>query len=71
MDRDRVYFYADTKDALTPHTGANWMLLLIDADQNPDTGWYGYDYVINQSVVDDRTTTIQRYAPNARRRFVG
>lgn len=64
VDRDRVYFYADTKDALTSHTGANWMLLLIDADQNPDTGWYGYDYVINRSVVDDRKTTIQRYAPN-------
>ena len=30
-------------EPLTPHTGNNWMLLLIDADQNHDTGWYGYD----------------------------
>ena len=37
---------------LTPHTGNNWMLLLIDADQNPNTGWFGYDYLINKSVVD-------------------
>ena len=33
---------------LTSHTDNNWMLLLIDADQNHDTGWYGYDYLINK-----------------------
>ena len=60
-----MYFYAETKDALTPHTGRNWMLLLIDADQNPDTGWYGYDYLINQRVVDDHTTTLKRLRPRA------
>jgi hypothetical protein len=65
VDRDRVYFQAETQDALTPHTGTNWMLLLIDADQNPDTGWFGYDYLINQRVVDTKTTTIRRYAPDA------
>ena len=41
------------------------MLLLIDADQDPDTGWYGYDYLINERVVDDRTTTIKRFTPDA------
>jgi hypothetical protein len=65
LDRDHVFFYAETKDALTPHTGRNWMLLLIDADQNPDTGWYGYDYLVNQRVVNDRTTTIQCFVPGA------
>ena len=65
VDRDTVYFYVETKDPLTPHTGTNWMLLLVDADQNPNTGWYGYDYLINLRVIDDKTTTIQRYAPNA------
>jgi hypothetical protein len=65
VDRDRVCFYAETKDTLTPPTGNNWMLLLIDADQNPDTGWFGYDYLINQRVVDDRTTTLKRFAPSA------
>ncbi|MEI6077549.1 MAG: hypothetical protein WCS94_18355, partial [Verrucomicrobiota bacterium] len=63
VDSDNVYFYVETQDALTPHTGTNWMLLLIDADQNPDTGWYGYDYIINLRVVDEKTTTLQRYAP--------
>lgn len=41
------------------------MLLLIDADQNPDTGWQGYDYLINGSVLNDRTTTLKRFVRNA------
>jgi len=61
VDRYMVYFYVETKEALTPHTGSNWMLLLIDADLNPNTGWYGYDYLINWRVVDEKTTTIMRY----------
>ena len=65
VDRDTVYFYVETKDAITPHTGTNWMLLLIDADQDPNTGWYGYDYLINKVVIDQKTATIQRYAPGA------
>jgi hypothetical protein len=64
VDEDKVYFYAETNGTLTPHTGNNWMLLLIDADQNHDTGWYGYDYLISKKVLDDRTTTLMRYVPN-------
>ena len=52
VDNDNVYFYAETNAPLTPHTGNNWMLLLIDADQNHNTGWYGYDYLVNQKIVD-------------------
>ena len=65
VDRECVYFYVETQDALTPHTGTNWMLLLIDADRNPHTGWAGYDFLINQRVLDDKTTTLMRYAPGA------
>ncbi|MHB9011248.1 MAG: hypothetical protein ACYC49_03360, partial [Ignavibacteriaceae bacterium] len=43
VDNENVYFYAETNEVLTPYTGHNWMLLLIDADKNPNTGWYGYD----------------------------
>jgi hypothetical protein len=63
VDGSTVFFYAETNEAITPHTGNNWMLLLIDADRNPDTGWYGYDYLINKRVVSGRATTIMRYAP--------
>jgi hypothetical protein len=65
VDRSTVNFYVATQEALTPHTGSNWMLLFIDADNNPSTGWYGYDYVINKRVIDDKTTTISRYDSKA------
>ncbi|MBP6963324.1 MAG: hypothetical protein KBC96_02850 [Armatimonadetes bacterium] len=61
VDSKTVYFYAETNDALTPHTDSNWMLLFIDADRNPGRGWFGYDFLINQSIVDSKTTTIKRY----------
>jgi len=59
---DTVSFYVRTREAITPHTGSNWMLLLIDADCSAKTGWFGYDFLVNQRVTDDRTTTIMRYA---------
>jgi hypothetical protein len=61
VDQDKVCFYAATDKALTPHTGNNWMYLLIDADKDPTTGWYGYDYLVNKKVVDEKTTTLMGY----------
>jgi hypothetical protein len=63
LDRENIYFYVETRDILTSHTDTNWMLLLIDADLNPETGWFGYDYLINQRVLDEQTTTLMRYDP--------
>jgi len=65
VDRDNVYFFAETNEPLTPHTGDNWMLLLIDADSDHSTGWYGYDYLVNKSVVDEDTTTLMRFDPES------
>lgn len=47
-DEANLYFYARTVLPLTPATDTNWMWLLIDADQNPHTGWAGYDYIVNR-----------------------
>lgn len=65
VDATNVYFYAETNEPLTPHTGKNWMLLLIDADCNHKTGWYGYDYLINKQVLSNHETTLMRYQPDA------
>ena len=65
VDAENVYFYAETNASLTPHTGSNWMLLLIDADNDHATGWYGYDLLVNQKVIDDKTTTLMRYDSTA------
>ena len=37
------------------------MLLLIDADQNSETGWYGYDLLVNGRVLDN-STAVMRYS---------
>jgi hypothetical protein len=65
VDPKYVYFYAETAEALTSSKGKNWMLLLIDADRNPKTGWAGYDYVVNYSVTDETHTTLMRYVTSA------
>ncbi len=65
VDEKLLYFSAETSDPLTPHTDKQWMLLLIDADQNHKTGWYGYDYLINKKVKDDKSTSLMRYSPES------
>ena len=61
-----ISFYAETAERLTPHTDPNWMLLLLDTDNDSSTGWYGYDYIINRAVKNERTTTLMRWdAENA------
>ena len=62
VDADNIYFLAETAAPLTPHTGNNWMLLLIDADNDPGTGWHGYDYLVNKQTIDPETTTLMRYS---------
>ena len=47
-DAETIYFHVQTHDPLTPATDPNWMQLFIDADQNPATGWLGYDFVLNR-----------------------
>ena len=42
-----VCFYVETADKLTPSSDAAWMRLFIDADRNKQTGWQGYDFIVN------------------------
>jgi hypothetical protein len=48
-DTRNLYFYARTLEPLTSAKDTNWMWLLIDADQNPLTGWSGYDFAVNHT----------------------
>jgi len=59
-DPENVYFHVSTSAGLTDSTDPNWMLLYIDADNNPKTGWLGYDYVINRTHVRPGITTLER-----------
>ena len=61
-DTKNVYFYAETRfDVSKPAEGASWMQLFIDVDQNAETGWYGYDYIVNYQAKDEFTTTVAKY----------
>lgn len=44
-----VCFYARTAAPLSPANGPDWMQLLIDADENPRTGWHGYDFAVRKA----------------------
>jgi len=59
-DGEHVYFYARTRDVITPHTDPNWMMLFINVDCDHSTGWHGYDYVVNRRVADAATTFVER-----------
>ncbi|MDR2469781.1 MAG: hypothetical protein LBD27_04795 [Tannerella sp.] len=61
VNSKNISFYAETNAPLTPHSGNNWMLLLIDADNNPATGWHGYDCIINKKTLSDKLTTVMKY----------
>ncbi len=65
VDKKHIFFYAETDQPLTPFSGKNWMLLLIDADRDPSTGWYGYDFLINKKIKDEKTTILMRYDAGA------
>ena len=60
-DTRRLYFYVETAGVLSPETDPNWMLLFIDADQNPATGCMGYDFVVNARVQSDGRTLMMRW----------
>ena len=61
-DTKNVYFYAETRfDITKPDTDSSWMQLFVDTDQNAETGWYGYDYIVNYSAKDEFTTTVAKY----------
>lgn len=61
VDNQHISFYVETSENLTSHTDNNWMLLLIDADNNPETGWNGYDFLINKSVKNEKASTLMHY----------
>jgi len=49
FDAQKIYFEVRTRAAITVPTGTNWMLLFLDTDANVQTGWLGYDFVVNRA----------------------
>ena len=54
-DEKNLTFYVRTKNAITPPDDAsNWMTLLINADNDPKTGWEGYDFAVRRAKIGGR-----------------
>ncbi len=60
VDEQYVYFLAKCAEDITPHTDPNWMLLFLNIDRDHETGWYGYNYVLNREVIDGETSVLQK-----------
>jgi hypothetical protein len=62
FDAQSVYFYLRTRERLTAAGEPNWMLLMIDSDHDPETGWLGYDRIINRKPIQNGTTDLEESA---------
>lgn len=47
-DRKNVYFYVRCAEDITPCSDKSWMRLFIDTDCKKESGWEGYDYIVNR-----------------------
>ena len=59
-DDKNVYFHARTREPLANSGDPRGMWLLIDADQNPATGWEGCDFIVNRVVQGEGKTWLEK-----------
>ena len=57
-DADHIYFYARTREPLSPHTDPNWMWLFIDVKGDGEPDWEGFSYLVNLEVMSDSETAV-------------
>ncbi len=60
-DATHVFFHITTRAPLTPAIDADWMVLLLDTDQNAKTGHFGYDYRLNHTRSAPDRASIERW----------
>ena len=62
QDTTYMYFYVQCADDITkPVANTSWMQLFLDVDSNVETGWYGYDFIVNYNASEDFTTSVAKY----------
>ncbi|MFO1486706.1 MAG: hypothetical protein U1F71_25325 [Verrucomicrobiaceae bacterium] len=60
-DAMHLYFHITTREPFTPATDTDWMVLLLDTDQNSTTGRFGYDLRLNQTRPASDKSSIERW----------
>jgi hypothetical protein len=63
-DADKIYFYVETAEKLSPINDRNWMMLFIDTDRDKSTGWNGYDFIINRVNPVDNKVVVEKNVGN-------
>ena len=60
-DKHNIYFYAETAASIKgPSEGTTWMQLFINSDYDGNTGFYGFDYIVNYSVTSSGVSTVAK-----------
>ena len=73
-DTKYLYFYVDVpeKDGeddnyITSYAAdTSWMQLFINVDMDATTGFYGFDYIVNNTVKDQTTSTLAKATANGK-----
>ncbi|MHB9007852.1 MAG: hypothetical protein ACYDC1_13065 [Limisphaerales bacterium] len=58
-----LHFHVRTAAPVTPPNEADpgWMVLYLDVDSNPSTGWLGYDFVVNRGRTGPNQARVERH----------
>lgn len=59
VDTEMISFYAETVNPLTDCADPNWMMLFLKNPVLPETGWEGFQYVLNRSVENPERTWLE------------
>ena len=60
-DASAVYFYLRTAEAIRPATTPDGLWLFVDSDQDPKTGWEGYDLLVGREVDSDGKLSVESH----------
>jgi hypothetical protein len=60
-DATHLFFHITTREPLTPATDADWMVLLLDLDQNAKTGRLSHDFRLNQTRPSPDQASLERW----------
>ena len=65
-DATYLHFYVECAENIAAgEEGSSWLNILLDVDSSVETGWLGYDYILNNKVKDGSTATVAAYSGSA------
>lgn len=63
-NNEYVWFMAECTENISEPQNKNWMTLYIDCDRNKESGWEGYDIVVNR-LFENGKAVIEKYVKTA------